>query len=159
MAKLKTLEEFMVEVTIPEQISRKQYLNTIPKNCYAIEISFDEDDFILEHTNLKSFKKSRNYYLFHLEQPHIPVKAHYHVYPPKSTNQELYAVNTDGTAHHRINKGYKIPNKEADELRNMGVNIGNDNIIESIQEVTTVEEQIFLEVNESLKSVFLIFEA
>lgn len=37
----------------------------------------------------------------------------------------------DGTAHHKSNRGYVVPKKEAEELRSLGVKIPNDNILES----------------------------
>ncbi|MBK7851625.1 MAG: hypothetical protein IPJ66_10940 [Bacteroidetes bacterium] len=39
----------------------------------------------------------------------------------------------DGTAHHKANRGYQIPKKEADVLRSLGVEIGPDRLIESIE--------------------------
>ena len=49
----------------------------------------------------------------------------------------MYAVNTDGTAHHQSNRGVRVPSKEADELRAMGVRIASDNIIENIEFIQT----------------------
>ncbi|MEI9954927.1 MAG: hypothetical protein WDM90_01105 [Ferruginibacter sp.] len=85
----------------------------------------------MEHESIKRFQKSTNRYYFHPESTNPPVKGHYHVVPSKG-NEEIYAVNLDGTAHHKINKGYQIPKKEAEELKRLGVNINDDRIIESI---------------------------
>lgn len=132
--------------------------NQEPQKLYAVEISFEENDTLLEHISSKKFTGTNNRYAKHPEQSHIPVKAHYHVYPPNS-NQELYAVNVEGTAHHRINKGYKIPSKEADQLRSMGVAIKPDNILESIEVLPDQDSELILEsVKHPKVSIFLIFE-
>lgn len=100
------------------------------RNLYAVAISFQIGDIILEHKDFKKFNKSQNRYTYHPENLDIPVKAHYHVHPPRG-DKELYAVNIDGTAHHKKNRGIQIPRKEADELRSLGVDIRTDRIIES----------------------------
>ena len=40
---------------------------------------------------------------------------------------------TTGVAHHRQNKNYEVPKKEADELRKLGVILKPSNIIEMIE--------------------------
>ena len=99
---------------------------------YAIQIVIetDEDKLLLEHENYKEFKKSKDLFYFHPEDKNIPVKAHYHVVDRKS-KKEIYAVNLDGTAHHRKNKGYEVPKKHAKELSALGVEFKTDNILES----------------------------
>lgn len=132
MAKIiKTFAEFTLKmdehhhsIYVKRFYEHVEYKETQPSNhFYAVEISFDADDemlMLLEHLKIKQFKSTRNRYLYHPEDLKIPVKAHYHVFPPNSTNKELYAVNIDGTAHHKKNRGIEIPRKEADELRQMG---------------------------------------
>lgn len=108
----------------------------IYKSQYAIQITIDKPDnigLLLEHEQYKKFKKTNNRYTKHPENPAIPVKAHYHIYPSNS-KEELYAVNVDdGKAHHKKNRGHIVPKKEADELRTLGVQIPTDNILESRQ--------------------------
>lgn len=102
---------------------------------YCILITVGESDgrsLITEHEKYQSFKKTTNRYLYHPENPDIPVKAHYHIYP-NNGKQEIYSVNMDGTAHHKKNRGYQVPSKEAKELRALGVTIPDDRIIENIQ--------------------------
>jgi hypothetical protein len=101
-------------------------------NRYAIQITIHRiDGLLIEHNQYTQFQKTTNRYTYHPENPSIPVKAHYHIYPSNS-KKELYAVNVDdGTAHHKSNRGYVVPKKEAEELRSLGVNIPNDNILES----------------------------
>ena len=135
-------------------------LNT-PKT-YLIEITFDFGESLLEHTLIKNFKKTTNRYYYHPEETNPPVKAHYHVIPLKG-KEEIYAVNMDGTAHHRVNKGYQIPSKESDELRSLGVNINSDNIIEHIDFLADTYKKLltesirrdlitlYLEIDEELK--------
>jgi hypothetical protein len=70
--------------------------------------------------------------MYHPDNPDIPVKAHYHIYP-NNGKQEIYAVNMDGSAHHKNNRGFEVPNKEAKELRKLGVEIPVNRIIENRQ--------------------------
>jgi hypothetical protein len=101
-------------------------------NRYAIQITiYRPEGLLIEHDQYRKFQKTTNRYIYHPENPSIPVKAHYHIYPSNS-KKELYAVNVDdGTAHHKSNRGYEVPKKEADELRSLGVKIPDNNILES----------------------------
>ena len=110
---------------------------------------------MLEHKVYNTFSKTRSRYAYHPADTNIPVKAHYHIYPPNG-KKELYSVNVDGTAHDQINKGVRIPSKEADELSSMGVNIAPNNIIEcwiSDDSFRLIDEGIE---RESFFSVFLM---
>lgn len=103
------------------------------KYCILISVGKSEgESLITEHEQYKSFRKTTNRYTQHPEYPDIPVQAHYHIYPRKG-KKEIYAVNMDGTAHHKKNRGYEVPKKEADELRKMGVEIPDNRIIENRQ--------------------------
>jgi len=111
------------------------------KEQYAIKITIeldpieDEEDIqlLLEHDEYKQFQKTTNRYVYHAPNANIPVMGHYHVYPARG-KKELYAVNViDGTAHHKVHRGHTIPRKEADELRSMGVNIPDNNILEAVE--------------------------
>ncbi len=155
MALIKNYDQFVIDISrkgFDPYIKRFQELAGIRgsgsdrKSTYIIEISFDFGNILIEHKNIKNFKKTNNRYYYHPEQTHPPVKAHYHVIPSKG-NREIYAVNVDGTAHHRVNQGYQIPQKEAEELRRLGVSIKSDNIIEHL-EVLIGSEKLLL--NESL---------
>ena len=42
-------------------------------------------------------------------------------------------------------KGYRIPSKEADELRSLGVNINSDNIIEHLEILVDIDKQLLTE--------------
>lgn len=99
---------------------------------YAIQIVIETDkkELLLEHEDYKEFRKSNDLYYYHPEDTKIPVKAHYHVVDRKS-KKEIYAVNLDGTAHHRKNKGYEVPKKHAKELSSLGVTFKDNNILES----------------------------
>ncbi|WP_160715767.1 hypothetical protein [Chitinophaga solisilvae] len=101
---------------------------------YAILITMEVEDkqLLLEHEKYKGFKKSTDLYYKHPEDTNIPVQAHYHVVNARS-GKEIYAVNMDGTAHHRVNKGFQVPAKQAAELRSLGVKIPDNNLLESIQ--------------------------
>ena len=117
-----------------------------PEESYLIKITFliPLPESLNEHHVYQNFKKSTNRYTYHSETTNPPVGAHYQVYPNNSKT-ELYAVRVvDGKAHHKRNRGYQIPNKEADELRSYGVNIPPNNILETI---TASEVQLL---NESL---------
>ena len=86
---------------------------------------------LLEHDQCTQFKKATNRYTYHPENPAIPVKAHYHIVPSNSKTK-LYALNfEDGKAHHKSNRGYTLPRKEADELRSLGVKIPPNILLES----------------------------
>lgn len=70
-----------------------------------VEIGFHEEpEFLWEVKKYGSFTNSNKTYRYDPEDLKIPVKAHYHIYLPKS-KKELYAVNLDGTAHHKRNRG------------------------------------------------------
>lgn len=61
------------------------------------------------------------------------MKAHFHIFPSNSKD-ELYSVYVEtGKAHHKKNRGYQIPKKEAEELRSLGVQIHKNNILESVK--------------------------
>ena len=107
------------------------YPNSHSHSIQCIEISFSSD-LLLEFEQIKSFKNSKNRYFKHPADSNIPCKAHYHIIGSKG-NYEIYAVNMDGTAHHRQNKNYEVPKKEADELRKLGVILKPSNIIEMIE--------------------------
>lgn len=125
---------------------------------YLIEITFDFGESLLEHSKIKQFRNSTNRYYFHPEQTNPPVRAHYHVIPSKG-KEEIYAVNMDGTSHHRVNKGYQIPKKEADELRSLGVKINANNIIEHKDFLDDWELKLLTEsLNQTLITIFIEIE-
>jgi hypothetical protein len=125
---------------------------------YLIEVTFDFGETLLEHNSIKNFKKSTNRYYYHPEETNPPVKAHYHVIPSKG-KEEIYAVNMDGTAHHRVNKGYQIRRKEADELRSLGVHINSDNIIEHLEFLEGTDKQLLIEsLSHTLITIYLEIE-
>ena len=170
MGHIKSFTKFLLECKTTEKpmyVKRFEELvehNTKKeeKKYYAIQLSLGSDDeslHLFEHLKLKQFISTRNRYTYHPEQSHIPVKAHYHVFPPNSDTKELYAVNMDGTAHHKRNRGIQIPSKEADELRSMGVQIDASNILEMIELPADDAHQLILEsIQREIVSVFLIFE-
>ncbi len=99
---------------------------------YAIQVIVSApEELLLEHEQYDRFKKSTDLMMYHPENPAIPVRAHYHVLDGKS-KAEKYAVNLDGTAHHKKNRGHVVPKRQADELRAMGVKIPNNNILECL---------------------------
>jgi hypothetical protein len=126
------------------ELAGLKLIDTSKPKTYLIEVTFDFGESLLEHNKIKNFRNSTNRYYFHPEQTNPPVKAHYHVIPAKG-KEEIYAVNMDGSSHHRVNKGYQIPRKEADELRSLGVNINLDNIIENIDFLESEEKQLLTE--------------
>lgn len=101
--------------------------------AYLIKITFSEGivaESLNEHKVYQNFKNSTNRYTYHPEQKNPPVRAHYQVYPSNS-KKELYSVcKVDGKAHHKKNRGYQIPKKEAEEFRSLGVPIPPNNILE-----------------------------
>ncbi len=133
--------------SLSEFIKRQQKLAGI-KTSYAIEVVFHTNDseLIFEHKTYQQFQKTQNRYTYHPEDKNIPVKGHYHIYPSNS-KKEIYAVNLDGTAHHKNNRGFEVPKKEATELRKLGVQIPDNRILE--------HKEVFI--NEKLESYFSIF--
>src|SRR5215203_3950872 len=104
MAHIQTFKEFLsaleVQALIDAQVRMKE-LSGIQESQYvgryAVEISFEseeEPEILLEHKVYTTFNKTNNRYVYHPEDANIPVKAHYHIYPPKSKT-EIYAVNVD----------------------------------------------------------------
>ncbi|MBB3187417.1 hypothetical protein [Microbacter margulisiae] len=167
MAKIKNYQQFIEDVAdrnFRPYVKRFQELAGLrptgvdAKETYLIEVTFDFGNSLLEHESIKNFKKTNNRYYLHPELTNPPVKGHYHVIPSNG-KQEIYAVNLDGTAHHKVNKGYQIPTKEADELRGLGVDIKDDRIIESIEFLESDQKQLL---TESLKhdciSIFIEIE-
>lgn len=146
------LKEYESEKVKEKELNRFKELAGIKKSNiyvsqYLIQITLKIPDILLEHEQYKNFKKSTNRYTYHPEEVNPPVKAHFHIFPSKS-KKEIYAVNViDGTAHHKKNRGYTIPKKEADELRALGVTIDPSNILESRR----------LNINESNANKFLTF--
>jgi hypothetical protein len=119
------------------------------KNSYLIKITFQVivAESLNEHNIYSNFKNSTNRYMYHPESTNPPVKAHYQVYPQKGKS-ELYAVLVDdGKAHHKKNRGYQIPKKEADELRSLGVNLPDNNILEIITRpaVQILNEEVYVD--------------
>ena len=113
---------------------------------------------MLEHEIIKIFKKSTNRYYFHPESANPPVKGHYQLIPLNG-NHEIYAVNLDGTSHHKSSRGYIIPKKEADELRALGVNVKDDRIIESIEFLEPAKKHLLTEsINRDCVSIFIEIE-
>lgn len=110
---------------------------------YAIRITFDDSLLLTEHQHIQQFQRSQNRYYYHPEETHPAVEAHYHIIGPRG-KQELYSVTMSGKAHHKVNRGYQIPRREADELRMLGVAVPTDNIIESI-ELAPSEQRLLLE--------------
>lgn len=101
-------------------------------NRYAIQVIFQVDEeLLLEHEIYTQFSKTTNLWRKDPADVNIPVQGHYHIVGSKS-KKEIYAVNMDGTAHHRKNKGYEVPKKEAEELRKFGVLIPDNRIIECV---------------------------
>lgn len=155
MATIKNYKQFVNELADKNFKFLKRYNELVDfkstilesNSTYLIEVTFEYSDSLLEHENIIKFKKTKNRYYGHSEKTNPPVKAHYHVIPSNG-KQEIYAVNIDGTAHHRANKGYEIPRKEATELRALGVDIKPNNIIENVEFLDGEEMQML---NESLQ--------
>lgn len=165
MAKIKSLEKLLLGISInlgtvsgSFKRSTEHSFGDAKKGKYAIQISFEEDELLPEHLKIKQFKTFRNMYIRHPAQFDIPVLAHYHVCTSNS-NCVMYAINIDGTVHHRSSKGYRIPTKEANELRSMSVDIKANNIIES-WEILGHQNQLIVE-SALLRSncIFLILDA
>lgn len=167
MAKIKNYQQFIEDIAnrnFKPYVKRFQELAGLietdfekPKT-YLIEVTFDFGESLLEHNIIKNFRNSTNRYYFHPEQTNPPVKAHYHVIPLKG-KEEIYAINMDGTSHHKVNKGYQIPRKEADELRSLGVNIKADNIIEHIVFLVDDELKLLTEsLNKNLLTIYIEIE-
>lgn len=110
------------------------------KDTYPIMVTFEFGNILTEHQSIYKFKKTNNKYCFHSGTTNPPVKAHYHVVS-LSGKQDIYAVIVDETAHHKTSKGYQIPKKEAEELREFGVEINDDGIIEHIDCLETEQKQ------------------
>lgn len=134
-----------------EFTDRQKELMGIPqKEKYAIELTIHSDNYglITEHNKYQKFKKTQNRYSYHPADENIPVQRHYHIFPNNS-KKEIYAVNVDGTAHHKINRGYEVSKKEAAELRKLGVQIPKNNILED-------KEILITENVNSYSSIFII---
>ena len=116
--------------SLSDYLKRQQDLAGI-KTSYAIEVVFHTNDseLILEHKTYQKFQKTQNRYTVHPADENIPVQRHYHIYPSNS-KKEIYAVNVDGTAHHKSNRGYEVPKKEAEELKKLGIQVPNNTILE-----------------------------
>ncbi len=105
--------------------------NRASRYCIQIIIQGDKE-LLLEHETYNKFSKTTNLWRKDPADANIPVQGHYHIYASNS-KKEIYAVNMDGTAHHRKNKGFEVPKKEAVELRKLGVSIPPNRIIECVE--------------------------
>ncbi len=150
MTVIKNFEEFINDLKNQKYQPHRNRFNEIVHNeknetkSYLIEILIESSNRLFEHEAIQNFQKTNNRYYYHPEEIHPPVKAHYHVIPARGKN-EIYAVNMDGTTHHKKNRGYQIPRKEADELRKLGVDIRPDNIIEHIETSSEEEKMLITE--------------
>jgi len=151
MTNLLSYQEFM------KNFKRLAGMKTEKKE-YLIRITIESSNLMLEHESLSKFRNSTNVYLYHTERITPPVRAHYHVYPSNGKN-EIYAVNIDGTAHHKSNRGFLVPKKEAEELKALGVAIKDNRIIENVAFLNNGHKQL---VNESIEkldvTIYLKFE-
>lgn len=146
MKNLKSFDEFIKDLNESASQSnlltekyRMQKLADIEisdiENKYCIIVSVGDSEgktLITEQEKYQNFQKTTNRYLKHPANPDIPVQAHYHIYP-NNGKKEIYSVNMDGTAHHKKNRGYEVPKKEAAELKKMGVSIPDNRLIENKQ--------------------------
>lgn len=154
MKHVKTLSEYIndkIESGETESL-QSRVEKELSNDCYAIEIIIENSDkceSIFEYLTYKTLKGTRKRYTYHPEDSNIPVEAHYHVYPPNSKS-EIYAVNIDGSAHHKKNRGFNVPSKEAKELRKLGIQISSDNILEMKQHS---EDYTY---GENVSSIFII---
>jgi hypothetical protein len=120
-------------------------LLTESKNAerYSIQIILEPGvPLLTEHETYTQFSRTNNFWRKDPEDLNIPVQAHYHIYGNRSS-KEIYAVNIDGTAHHKKNRGFTVPKKEAEELRKFGVAIPDNRIIE----IRDLELNVALEKN------------
>jgi hypothetical protein len=120
-------------------------------NRYAIEVTIPVNNLLIEHEQYKKFARTNNLWRKDPANLNIPVQGHYHIVDPVS-KEDIYSVNMDGTAHHRVNRGFEVPKKEAEELRKFGVTIPANRIIECIE--LTMNESF----NEDTVSYFFIIE-
>ncbi|WP_316791478.1 hypothetical protein [Pedobacter frigoris] len=135
---MKSLVQFLLE-TEQENLQqflvcRNQELAGIKEstyfNRYSIQLIVTGDpEMLMEHQMYRKFAKTNNLYTVHPEDKNVPVKRHYHIVDKHK--REIYAINTDGTAHHRSSSGVTIPKKEAEELEKLGVVIPENRLIES----------------------------
>ena len=137
------------------QVIRNQELSGLIQsgyiNRYAIEVTIPAHNLLIEHEQYKKFARTNNLWRKDPANLNIPVQGHYHIIDPVS-KEDIYAVNMDGTAHHRVNRGFVVPKKEAEELRKFGVIIPANRIIESVD--LTLNESF----NENTISFFFIIE-
>jgi hypothetical protein len=168
MKNIMSFDEFCKEYEKNEfkkYVSRLQVLSGIKPSSdeiidksYFIKVTFNFANSLYEHETYTFFQKTNNRYTYHPASTNPPVEAHYHVYPAKG-KKELYAVNMSGSAHHKKNRQYHVPNKEADELRYIGVQIPVTNIIESLDFKDGNDKKLLLEsVNENCFCIYIRIE-
>ena len=134
-----------------QELAKLSESNFFTRYAIKITVEIEAKELLLEYNQFKQFKKSTDRYYKHPEDLNIPVQAHYHIVGSKS-DQEIYAVNVDGTAHHKRNRGFEVPKKQADELRQLGVKIPTSNILE-VKQLTLTEDM-----EDEFFTFFLIFE-
>ena len=127
-------------LTLSEESNNKYYkklraqelagiIESTLNNRYYIRITIEMDSHLItEYNQYRQFKRTNNLFFKHSADLNIPVLTHFHIVDRKS-KKELYAVNLDGTAHHRGNAGFQVPKKEAEELKKLGVNFKDTNYI------------------------------
>jgi hypothetical protein len=71
----------------------------------------------------------RSAYSYQAHRAYVPnMQDHFHVYMKQN---QIFSVNMDGSAHDRIH-GSQIPNAAAIPLRDLGVDVPDNNLIESV---------------------------
>ncbi len=84
--------------------------------------------------------------------PHTPEgEYHLHLYDKRG---QLAAINRSGSAHHRSNRGFQLPNRVADAIKKVfpDYRIPSDNIIESI---TQADQLMLIVENANYEMLFL----
>lgn len=112
-------------------------------NRYYIIITVEiNSNLITEYNQYRQFKRTNNLFYKHSADLNIPVQNHFHIIDRKS-KKELYAVNFDGTAHHRENAGFLVPKKEAEELKKLGVNFKDSNYVLEYKNIENAQNLLY----------------
>ena len=138
LPELKKLVKTIVEETVTKEYVKKLIEDNINNvNWNKIVIVYDNsiaqsvlsktEKLLLEYQKYKNIPKTNFKYRFDAGNTNTKTKDHIVIFANK--NQELYAINRDGTGHDG-SKGIKVPNKILKFLPTIGFKPPKDGIIE-----------------------------
>lgn len=122
---MKKLTEYLKELTEEESILFL-ILDTDDTNNEKLKDKYDK--FILEHETYKKFSPTKCVYRLDKANNAKGQQCHVHVFSDKNHNNQLYAINIDGTPHD--GSKYQLNKKHQEALKKIGFIVPKDGLLE-----------------------------